>query len=273
MKILQYKQDWRSVFFTLLCLFLLLIPFWINIPITYIPIWLIVSSLFCFNVCIINHNHVHTAIFNHSKLNSLFGILLTLAKGHTSAGVILAHNYNHHIYNGDKNDWIRPQLAGEGPGVLRLLKYIIKSAITMARGKRKAAKNILSQQIIQQLYLERKILFLYILLLLYIDLANFLIFVAIPWINGIVLLIGVNLLQHDQCNPDSKFNHSRNFTGQMANYFFLNSGYHSAHHMNPGVHWSQLPALHKKEISPFIDKKLEKNSIVSFLIKNYLIAW
>lgn len=273
MKILKNKQDWRSVFFTVICLALLLIPFWLNLPAAYITIWLIVSSLFCFNVCIINHNHVHTAIFNHSKLNSLFGILLTLAKGHTSAGVILAHNYNHHIHNGNKNDWIRPQLAGEGPGVLRLLKFIIKSIITMTRGKRRAANNILSKHVIQQLHLERKILLLYIVILLYVDLTSFLIFVAIPWIMGIILLIGVNLLQHDQCSPDTQYNHSRNFTGKMSNWFFFNNGFHTAHHREPGLHWSQLPALHKKEITAHIDKKLEKNSIVSFLIKHYLIAW
>lgn len=273
MKILQYKQDWRSVFFTLICLFLLLIPFWINIPSVYIPIWLVLSSLFCFNVCIINHNHVHTAIFSHAALNKLFGILLTLAKGHTSAGVILAHNYNHHIHNGNNNDWIRPQLAGDGPGVLRLLKFIIKSAITMAKGKRKAANNILPEKVIQQLHLERTILLLYIVILLYIDATIFLIFVTLPWITGVILLIGVNLLQHDQCDPKSKYNHSRNFTGQIGNWFFFNNGYHSAHHMSPGVHWSQLPERHRKEITPHIDKKLEKNSIVSFLIKNYLIAW
>lgn len=273
MKILNFKKDWRSVIFTLVCLFMLLIPFWLEIPYEYIAIWLIFSSLFCFNVCIINHNHVHTATFAHPLLNKLFGILLTLAKGHTSAGVILAHNHNHHIYNGSKNDWIRPQLAGNGPGLFRLTKFIFNSLITMAKEKRKVEKTLLPKQVRQQLFLERNILILFILLLIYIDISTFLIFVVAPWIVSIVMLIGVNLLQHDQCSPGSKYNHSRNFIGRLGNWFFFNNGYHTAHHMDPGVHWSELPTLHNNKISQHIDKKLEKKSILLFLISHYLIAW
>lgn len=260
------------MFFTLLCLFLLLIPFWIKIPADYISIWLIISSLFCFNVCIINHNHVHTEIFYHPILNQLFGILLTLAKGHTSAGVVLAHNYNHHVYNGNENDWIRPQLAGNGPGLFRLTKFIFNSMITMAKEKRKVDKTILPKKVRQQLLLERNILLLFIFILMYIDITNFFIFITLPWVIGIVLLIGVNLLQHDQCFPTSKYNHSRNFIGRLGNWFFFNNGYHTAHHMDPSVHWSELPTMHNNKITQNIDKNLEKKSILLFLISHYLVS-
>lgn len=273
MKILHYRQDWRSVVFTLICILLILIPFWADLQPAYIPLWLLISGLFCFNACIINHNHVHREIFSIDVLNKIFGILLTVAKGHTSSGVILAHNYNHHVYNGNEKDWIRPQLAGHGPGIIRLFRFIFKSVIEMNKGKRKTGTKLLPEEVNKQMRLERVALFIFIFVLLIIDVRTFMVFVAFPWFIGIVLLIGVNLLQHDQCDPCSEFDQSRNFIGKLSNWFFFNNGYHTAHHMKPGLHWSVLPELYEKEIKSHINKELEKKSILFYLIKNYLIAW
>jgi len=32
----------------------------------------------------------------------------------------------------------------------------------------------------------------------------------------------------------------------VLNALLFNNGYHTVHHFKPGVHWSQLPALHKQ---------------------------
>jgi len=272
MQVIYYKQDRRSILFMLLCMSLLLSPFMVDIPSNYSLIWLLISSLFCFNACIINHNHVHSAIFQKNIFNNIFGILLTLAKGHTSAGVILAHNYNHHVHNGGAQDWINPHLAGEGPGAVRIFRFVINSVITMARGRRSVTEAVLSTDARKQIRVEKISLLLFITIFIYIDAYIFILYVAMPWLVGVFLLISVNLLQHDKCKPDSKYNHSRNFTGKLGNWFFFNNGYHTAHHMKPELHWSKLPELHDKEISPVMDRSLEKSSIVLFLIKKYLIA-
>ena len=268
---LNYKQDWRSVVFVIVCLGLILLPYRIDIPASYTPVWLMLAGLFCFCACIINHNHVHTATFQQAALNRLFGVLLTLAKGHTSAGVILAHNYNHHVYNGKSNDWIRPELAGNGPGIIRLIRFIINSVVSMTRGKREQVDKVLPVEVVRQMRLERIALFTFIVFLVVLDMRTFLMFVLIPWMTGVLLLIGVNLLQHDKCEPDSAYNHSRNFTSKLGNWFFFNNGYHTAHHMYPGLHWSELPDLHHRKVVPFIDKRLDKKSIMSFMIKNYTL--
>ena len=271
LRILNYRQDWRSVVFIMLSLGLILLPYGIDIPAGYTPVWLVLAGLFCFCACIINHNHVHTATFKLDALNGLFGVLLTLAKGHTSAGVILAHNYNHHVYNGTSNDWIRPELAGNGPGIVRLIRFIVNSVVTMARGKREQADTVLPAGVVRQMRVERIVLFAFIVLLVMLDTWTFLVFVLIPWMTGVLLLIGVNLLQHDQCEPGSTYNHSRNFTSKLGNWFFFNNGYHTAHHMHPGLHWSQLPDLHQRKVAPYIDKRLDKKSIMSFMIRNYTL--
>lgn len=271
-RLLNHEEDVRSVVFVFITLLLLLLPFFINIAPGWITPWLLASSLFCFSASIINHNHVHTSVFRNTRLNVLFGLLLTLAKGHSSAGVILAHNYNHHVHNGGSNDWIRPQLAGSGAGILRLLRFIVAAVVSMAKGRRQARAGLLPLDIHRWLSQERMLLWVFVAGLMMLDAKTFLLFVALPWAVGVTLLIGVNLLQHDDCRPDSQFDHSRNFVGRTGNWLFFNNGYHTAHHMHPARHWSQLPQWHRDNVAPIIDKNLEQRSILRYLFNNYLLG-
>ena len=56
----------------------------------------------------------------------------------------------------------------------------------------------------------------------------------------------VNYLQHIETDADSQWNHSRNFISRTLNALLFNNGYHTVHHLKPGVHWSELPHLHSQ---------------------------
>lgn len=136
--LLIHREDYRSIVFVLITLPLLMLPFSVAVNSPWIFLWLLASSLFCFSCCIINRNHVHSPVFRSTRANACFAAMLTLGKGHSSSGEILAHNYNHHRHNGDSNDWIRPQLAGSSRGLMRLLRFLIAATLSMARGRRQA---------------------------------------------------------------------------------------------------------------------------------------
>jgi hypothetical protein len=49
-----------------------------------------------------------------------------------------------------------------------------------------------------------------------------------------------NYVQHVHADEESRYNHSRNFTG-LLNAMLFNNGYHTIHHEHPGVHWNETP--------------------------------
>ena len=270
--LLCYREDRRSVVFLLLTLAFLIGPFLIPPEGPAVVPWILLSSLFCFNACIINHNHIHHSTLRSSRLNEGFGHLLGLAKGHTSHGVLVAHNLNHHRYHGGEQDWIRPALAGRGPGITRLVRYVIAASISMARGRNAADAPPLPQGLLRQLWRERLSLWLFMGLILWFDWQSALLFVFLPWLLGMLLLTGVNLLQHDGCQPDDPYRNSRNFTGRLGNWFFLNNGFHTAHHLKPRMHWSRLREFHEQHLGQLVPDRLNECSILSFLFRRYLLA-
>jgi fatty acid desaturase len=95
-------------------------------------------------------------------------------------------------------------------------------------------------------------------------------FVWIPhlWANwGIV---SINFIQHDGCDEAHPVNHSRTFIGPLINWLTFNNGYHTIHHMEPGLHWSLLPAEHAKRIRPSLHPNLEQTSMPVYLFKSFV---
>jgi fatty acid desaturase len=131
----------------------------------------------------------------------------------------------------------------------------------------------LPQRLQRQLQRERVSLWLFMGLLLWLDWRSALLFVFLPWGLGMAMLTGVNLLQHDGCEPDDPYRRSRNFTGGLGNWFFLNHGFHTAHHLKPQMHWSQLRLIHEQELAELIPSRLNENSMLGYLFGHYLFAF
>lgn len=78
------------------------------------------------------------------------------------------------------------------------------------------------------------------------------------------------MLQHDGCDMNSKYNFSRNFTGSILNFFAYNNGYHTAHHLWPGLHWTSLPTVHAERIKPHIHPNLDQESILGYTFTTFI---
>ena len=266
---LRYLADIRSLILVAIAYFLLYFPLLHPLPNYLILIWITASSFLCFIVGVINHNHKHLPIFESSQINHLFNIILTLSLGRSATEIVVPHNYNHHVYHGNDNDWIKPQLAGRGPGIIRLPRYVFQSLINIAQRKRSLETKTLPDDQQKSLQREKLTLRLLILLLIIISPQKFLIFILIPWAIGIVSLLGINLLQHEGCQPENRYRNSRNFTSNLGNWLFFNNGYHTIHHLRPTLHWSLLKTAHQRIVKPRLSPELEVKSILKYLLFDY----
>ena len=107
--------------------------------------------------------------------------------------------------------------------------------------------------------------------LLLLDWQKFLIYWFVPHIWAAWGIITINFLQHDGCDQDTEFNHSRNFVGKMFGWFNFNNGFHTIHHIKPGLHWSLLPEVHNREVVPHMHPNLNQASIFKYSFKAYIL--
>ena len=98
----------------------------------------------------------------------------------------------------------------------------------------------------------------------------FLLFVLLPHQYAAWGIVGTNYFQHDGCDEEHPYNHSRNFTGKSLNWFLFNNGYHGAHHMKPNLHWSLYPEYHATNLRPFIHSSLDRKSLIAYLIATHI---
>jgi fatty acid desaturase len=217
------------------------------------------------------HNHVHARLFRHAALNEATGYLAVIATGHAPTALVLSHTHNHHVHVGRPADWSRPEVAGLGYGAIRLLRYAVQAPLSMARGRKQPGAPALAPRLAQQGRREKLVFLALVAAALAVDARTFAAFTLPTWVIGTVLFLGVNLLQHDACDPESAVAHSRDFTGRVMNWLFFNGGYHTAHHLRPALHWARLPAEHARRVGARQRPDLEAHSILAFLIRNYLM--
>lgn len=217
------------------------------------------------------HNAAHCPPFKYENLNRIFFICLTLWQGASVATYIPGHNLSHHKYLQTRKDIMRTNKMKYRSQALNLLLFfpsilgsIQKNDVNYMSAQRKKGRRVF------QYYLQEISIYHVVLVALFIaDWRKALWVYFIPTLFAKDMLVSLNILQHDGCDPKHKYNHSRNFTSDVLNYLLFNNGYHTIHHMMPGVHWSVTKAKHDELVAPHIHANLNQTSIWGYMLRQH----
>jgi len=194
------------------------------------------------------HNHHHHRIFTRRRLNLAFETLLFLQTGLPSYGFPLHHNFGHHAHyrnqnpadpDADPHCWV----ASDGRRLTRWAYTWHLLGAAIPRAKR------LGRRHPTLWYGFRITSACYVIGLALLAAARplhtFAVFL-VPMTLSLVALAYSTYVHHLGLRTDDALGASYTNTDRRSNRWGYNIGYHTAHHVGPGLHWSQLRALHER---------------------------
>jgi len=214
-----------------------------------------------------NHHQQHHNIFKQPALNRLFELVLALQSGVSSYAWVLHHNLGHHphyfnqhseseqsntVYPLDESRW-----TFKNGKVMNFFQYgFIGFLLAFFRAHKVGFKY---KKIYIKYMIFRAIYYFTIIAGFYFFGMSFFIIFIMPSIIVLFLTISSTYSHHAGLRSDNHYSASNNNTNKIYNFFTCNLGYHTAHHLRPGLHWSLLPAFHAN-IQDKIPNELIKNN-------------
>jgi beta-carotene hydroxylase len=248
----------------------------------WVPYLCVLSCYLALACGVIAHNHNHCPTFSSKPANQLFAIWISLFYGYPTFAWIPTHNQNHHKFvNREGDATITWRFTNRHNALVAITYFFVSSYyqskpindfIKLARRKNRVLFRQIMTQYAAWIGVYAAMLGLAIALHgLRTGLYVFGFSIALPAFFSLWTIMLFNYDQHAHTDPFSEHSHSRSFVSGAVNYLLFNNGYHAAHHENPGVHWSKLPALHA-EIEPLIHPSLVQRSLAWYWFKQYALA-
>jgi beta-carotene hydroxylase len=226
----------------------------------YAVAWLAVSAA---NV---KHNHMHRRTFRAAWANLLLDHSLGLLTGTTATSIITEHNLRHHQHSNTEDDFVRASLVGFRSQWLNVVCFFPRAWFELYFRKPLDFPKWwrMNRTLFWRGLAEQATLWATFTTLIIFDWQATLLFVVLPWIHGQWWLVTFNLLQHQNLEQDDPWQNSRNLTDPVSNFLFFNVGFHTAHHLRPTLHWSELPRFHAEHVTPRIDPRLVSDNLWNF---------
>lgn len=271
---LRYRSDFRTLFFMFLSTTILFVLWnwsWqsnIVFVLLYSCLLLLTTS-----TAVTTHNHQHLSIWKNKWMNVLTDNWLTVFYGFPIFAWIPTHNTNHHKHINTEPDYTKTYRYSEKNNLLTLLSYPSISGYFQQKAVGDYLKKlkIKNKEKYYLAWLQIICLVTWVGTALIINWKNALLFVIIPQQVSMFIVLIFNYIQHVHADEEDPFNHSRNFTSFLFNFICLNNGYHTAHHIQTSLHWSELQEKHR-ELEPKINPALNESSVAWFLFRSYILG-
>ena len=268
---MRYTADIRTLFAVTLYFVVLAVGFaqefsWVTFAFAVPLAWL------AFTCAVITHNTIHTPVFKSKTANRIFQIILTLSYGHPVSAYVPGHNLSHHMHTQSPKDVMRTTKARFRWNFLNQLLFVFVVGPAIAKADKEYVQAMRKKRPVwfRQWVIEFAAMFIVTGGLLVLDWRKALILYIVPHFFAAWGIIGINFAQHDGCDENHPYNHSRNFTGYIINFLLFNNGFHGIHHDKPNMHWSLLRDAHNELISPHIHPNLEQKSLFGYLFRTHI---
>jgi fatty acid desaturase len=269
---LRYRADIKTLAFVAIYFGLVAVQ-WVYAPSSLalaIPLF-VLTCWFSFFGAVATHNTVHSPVFTSRAMNRVFQVILTLTYGNPVSSFVPGHNLSHHKHTQSRRDVMRTSKTRHRWHLLNGMLFIFHVAGAIMKGDQRyfSAMRKRNPTWAAQFTIEWILLYGAYVALFVMDWKKALIFVFLPHKYAAWGIITMNLLQHDGCDEDSEWNHSRNFVGKVVNWWTYNNGFHTVHHLEPGLHWSLLPEEHARRVAPHIHPNLDQPSLLAYLWRTF----
>jgi len=224
------------------------------------------------SVAVISHNHNHISIWKSKPLNLLTSYVISLYYGHPAIAWVPTHNQIHHKLNNKEGDSSRSPKIFKGNHLLSLLVYPTATGIVQQQDIKAFFRDLYKRnRKAWYMAISEYVVFFGVMAGLFLlDWRKALLYFFIPQQFALFVIQVFNYVQHVEADAESPWNHSRNFVSPLLNAFLFNNGYHTVHHMTPGLHWSVTPEAHEK-VKDKIHPALNEPSYFGYMFKTFLL--
>ena len=189
------------------------------------------------------HNHHHHPTFRPTLANRAFEVVMFFQLGMLPFGYTLHHNIGHHRHyldqNRDTNRWRRPdgRTMGSWEFALRLCLAMYPNVWRIGRDHPTVFRKFRHMALVCAGVFA---------LACAVDPLNAVLVFALPLPFALLVQAQATHHQHAGLESSDPWHASRSVIDPAYNLRTLNLGYHTAHHLRPGLHWSKLPAFHAR---------------------------
>lgn len=267
---LRHRADWRSAALMGVVSANLAVQWALPAP----SAWLIaLSVILALPLAAMAHNHNHSPLWRPAWMNALTSYWLSFFYGLPTMSWLVVHNWSHHAdVNAVGRDITSTHNVGDRSDLWGVFTYGPASMGPFLRGHGVALARFWARSPARFAFYASHIVFLYggLATLLILDPVKTLLFVVVPQQAGIFAITVFNYCQHVHTDERSRYNFARNFSSPLLNGYLFNAGYHTAHHLEPTRHWSELPELQAR-VAHEIDPRLGERSFWRYFARRIIL--
>lgn len=187
------------------------------------------------------HNHHHRETFRSPKLNRAFEVVMFLQLGMLPYGYTLHHNIGHHgsymNQEQDTNRWRRDDGSTMEPWAFAWVLFLGMYPNVIRIGR---SHPVVFRKFLRMFWVCMAVL----ATLVAIDPLNAVLVFLVPFPPALLLQAQATHYHHAGLASQDPLRASRNDLDALYNLRTCNLGFHTAHHLDPGLHWSRLPEFH-----------------------------